>query len=669
MGTSRVTMDFFQRQDQARKKTILLAACFAMAVLVTSLCLYLIAVFVRDIWSFFVQLFAEHGRIATPAGLWQRDLFLWVTTGTLGVILLGSLRRIRALSAGGVTVAFMFGGRLVEGDSGNLAEKTLVNVVEEMSIASGCPVPVVFVLDAEDGINAFAAGFTPSDAIIAVTRGCVERLTRDELQGVLAHEFSHILNGDMRLNLHAIGWVSGLLVVGLLGGRILRLPLGLGRDAPFGAAAYLLLLPMMTILMLLGIAVSAVGYTGTFFGALVKSTLSRNREFLADAAAVQFTRNPSGLAGALAKVRGLRRGSRIKNIHAAEASHIFFSNALRAPLFLSFSTHPPVEERLRRIDPAFKPLLEAQAETSVHDQPQAGPTERGRIHLSAEDLVSMVGSAQLRHLAHSATFLADLPKNVTEAAHEPLGARAVIYCLLLNKEDEARKVQLKRLEQEADPAVLAKARSLIPLIDPIDRADRLFLVDLTMASLRRMSRPHYRDFLNDLRRLAEADRRISLFEYTLQRVVQHRLGPVYQDAKPPAVKFTVVEDVLAECSQLLSILAWQGGKDRTEAEKSYDVGMEQLKPGRTVAILPREKCTLKLLDSALEAIAMASYPVKKMLLRGCVTCISADGWITLEEAELIRAMAASLDCPVPPLNPGMVKEEDYALMTSPEAKS
>ena len=289
--------------------------------------------------------------MSTAADLWNPELFGLVAMGTSAVIAAGSLYKMAALSGGGHTVAELLGGRLLRADAATPAERRLLNVVEEMAIASGVPVPPVYLLENELGINAFAAGHAPGDAVVAVTAGTLARLSRDELQGVIAHEFSHILNGDMRLNIRLMGVLFGILVIGLTGWIIFRsttggyVRLGARDDDRKG----------FNPLPLIGLALYVIGYVGVFFGNLIKAAVSRQREFLADASAVQFTRNPDGIAGALKKIGAVAEGSRIQDPHAEEASHMFFGDALSGwtELFGLLATHPPLVERIKRIDPSF----------------------------------------------------------------------------------------------------------------------------------------------------------------------------------------------------------------------------------------------------------------------------------------------------------------------------
>lgn len=323
---------FFEQQDRARTRTTVLVIYFAISLVCIIAAVYLASV---------VIVFKTHGN--QPGGspppefaLWDPVIFLYAVLGTLGVVILGSVYKIAALAKGGSVVAESLGGRLLSASPVDPSERQLLNVIEEMAIASGMAVPRVYVLDNESSINAFAAGHTPEDAAIGVTRGCMTLLNRDELQGVIGHEFSHIANGDMRLDMRIMGVLFGIVCLSVIGQVLIYTRGGRGRNP----------------LMFLGLALIVIGAIGVFFGRLIQAALSRQREFLADASSVQFTRNPAGLSAALQKLGGI--GSQVKSAHAGEASHMFFGNGM-GPSLLSaaLSTHPPLAERIRAIDPSW----------------------------------------------------------------------------------------------------------------------------------------------------------------------------------------------------------------------------------------------------------------------------------------------------------------------------
>jgi Zn-dependent protease with chaperone function len=273
-------MDFFKEQDKSRTKTTQLIGLFILAVLAVVLAVYAIAVFI-----IFFHGARQPGFNPAEFHWVQPHLGFWVVSVTLLVIFIGSITKIIGLAKGGSSVAENLGGRLVNASTTDPDERKLINIVEEMSIASGIPAPQIYILDREKGINAFAAGYAPNDAIVAVTRNCLKLLNRDELQGVIAHEFSHILNGDMRLNIRLIGFLSGIMVLANIGYLILRSRSGSKKS---GAQ-----------IVLIGIGLLVIGFVGQLFGRIIQAAVSRQREYFADASSVQFTRNPGGISGAL----------------------------------------------------------------------------------------------------------------------------------------------------------------------------------------------------------------------------------------------------------------------------------------------------------------------------------------------------------------------------------
>ncbi len=625
-------MDFFSAQDAARKRTTVLIAYFVLAV-ACIICGVYGAVLVA--WNRFDT---------TATGLWHPGLFLFSALGVVVVVLTGAVTKTLALSKGGEAVATRLGGVPLHPDTQDPNARRLLNVVEEMAIASGLPVPRMFVLPEEKGINAFAAGLTTSDAIVAVTAGCMENLSRDELQGVIGHEFSHILNGDMRLNVRLMGLIYGILIIASIGRGILR---GGSRtrsssSGKKGGGAGAILVAALILM--------AVGYIGVLFGRLIQASVSRQREFLADASAVQFTRNPPGLAGALKKIKDHSRGSRLLSPNAEEAGHFFFS-AFRKSLFNRwFATHPPLEERIRRLDPSF-------AGPVPDDRPEASAEmfDGDRVQLSPAGLAAGVGSPRPRHISHAENIRKDLPPLVKEASREPFGAQALVYGLLLSDEGEERQAQLDELRGHADGDVLGEVERLTPLVDRIDRGRRLPLAEMAMPALRALSLRQYRTFRRTVQSLVATDRQVSLFEYALHRMLVRHLDGVFTGKKPRHAVHRTVESVNDPVILLLSALAWSGHSDGKAAQEAFRHGVAQLDVQGEVAIRERETCSFRALDQGLERMARATPALKKKLLMACVACVSHDQWLSLDEFELIRAVADSMDLPIPPLSPGPVQ--------------
>ncbi len=580
-------------------------------------------------------------------------MLLLATFGTLAVVGGGSLFKIAQLRSGGHVVAESLGGRRINSDTTSPSERQVLNVVEEMAIASGMPAPPVYVMDQEDSINAFAAGFTPNDAVVSVTRGTIEQLNRDELQGVIAHEFSHILNGDMRMNIRLMGLLNGILIIGMIGYFILRTAAFAGprrrRSRDDGNPAALLAL---------GAGLMAIGFFGTFFGNLIQAAVSRQREFLADASAVQFTRLPDGLAGALKKIGGLAAGSAIRSPNAPQASHLFFSRATSGFSSL-FSTHPPLAERIRRIEPAwdgqFPPVAATPPEAAARMAPPAAPARPSRspvmvpgLPLTAAGLITQIGQPSEAHLDHAARLVQGLPALVVDTARDAYGARAVVYALLLDRAEAVRRAQLQHLAGAADAGVYREVTKLLPAVDRLDAHVRLPVVELALPALRQLTADQYRAFKENVAALVEADHTLDLFEWSLQHVLLRDLELHHGQTEPARVRYRDLSRLLPQCEVLLSVLAHAGQQDLGAARAAFAAGRQALR-AEGLQIHRAEDCGLDRLDQALATLAEATPAIKRQVIEAAAACVAADRQVTLDEAELLRAMSATLGCPMPPL--------------------
>lgn len=653
---------FFEHQEAARRSTSWLVFLFACAVVGIVALLYALAVALTG-----APVSDPYGNVVgARLEWWQPELLVQVGLATLAVVAGGSLYKVAQLRGGGAVVAESLGGVLVPSDTRDPDARKLLNVVEEMAIASGTPTPPVYLLGDEDGINAFAAGFTPSDAVVGVTRGCIRRLSRDELQGVIAHEFSHILNGDMRLNIHLMGFVHGILLLGIIGYFLLRSSMFAGggrRDSRDNSGM---------IMLAAGLGLMIVGFVGTFFGNLIKASVSRQREFLADASAVQYTRNPAGIAGALKKIAGFEGGSLLNSPAAPEASHMFFGQGLRGGLQSVFSTHPPIEERIRRLDPAFTATVTAGTATAAAGSAQpatamgfadgggaTGETTPRSTARRASDVlpdapsgsaIDQIGAPTLAHLDHAQQLMAALPAAVVAASHEPHGARAVVYALLIDREPDARRRQLDQLDRFAEPGIADETRKLIPIVERLDGRVRLPVVDIALPALRRLSPRQYAAFQSNVRVLVEADHRIDLFEWTLHRVLLAHLAPHFEHvASAPGRK--ALRSLSSECAVVLSVLARLGSPGDDAVRTAFDRGASELRE-LDIALLPDDHCDLGALDAALSRLARATPRAAQQVLRSCAACIAADGVVSEAQGEVLRAIADSLGCPMPPVLPG-----------------
>ncbi len=650
-------MDFFQHQDEARKSSNRLVVLFALAVLGIVLSVY----FSISALFYWGQASASGSDPNYSFNWFDLDRLVFFAGSTLLVILLGSLYKTWRLSDGGHSIAQLLGGRPLSPNTTDPHERRVLNVVEEMAIASGVPVPTVYLMDGEQSINAFAAGFTPQDAVIGVTRGTIELLNRDELQGVIAHEFSHIFNGDMRLNLRLMGVLHGILVIALIGYFILRTTMfrGSSRGRNGGAAA----------LPLIGLVLVILGYVGVFFGRMIKSAVSRQREYLADASAVQFTRNPDGIGRALKKIGGLAEGSVIMSPNAEQASHFFFSDGkygkVRAALsgvshFAFLSTHPPIKDRIRRIDRGWNGrFLDVDKSSSI--QPESvtqkaakatGEEKMAKLFkLLPLHLTALVGTLDQDHLTYAHKLLAGIPEEVHKAVREPSAARAVVLALLAYGDAEIRTRQLRAVRDTQDAALVKETEAMVSLLGNAPRETRLPLVDLLVPALRRLSPAQYGEFMNLTDVFIKADQQIDLFEYTLMHVLSRHLEPTFKRVKPPRVEYYGLAGVRNECSVLLSAIAHTGHKDENEAMDAFATGAKELE-GITLEFVPRAQAGLAGAKAALEKLDKVSPKLKKELMRAFIASVVHDGKVTVGEGELLRTIADALSLPMPPFLPG-----------------
>jgi Zn-dependent protease with chaperone function/uncharacterized tellurite resistance protein B-like protein len=654
-------MDFFERQDQARRNTKLLVVYFVLGVTMLIVAVYAAAL------GIFTGLGSRHH---TDYGeqvqlvLWNPQLFLVATVGTLAVIALGSGFKTLELAQGGSTVATMLGGRLVDPTTTDPDERKLRNVVEEMAIAAGVPVPQVYLLPEERGINAFAAGHSTSDAVVAVTAGTMKLLTRDELQGVIGHEFSHILNGDMRLNLRLMGIIFGILCLAVIGRVLLYTRSRSSKDK--------------NPLPLLGLALIVIGGVGVLFGRLIQAAVSRQREFLADASAVQFTRNPSGLAGALKKIGGLEFGSKLQAAHAAEASHMFFGNGMGESLFHAMDTHPPLEARIRALDPSFDGTFpavnvaqveRAAARTAPPQRPPLPfpfpgmPRGRGGLAglappiIAAQTVMANAGSPTPEHLRYAEGLRVSIPASLQAAAHEGLGASTLVYALLLSDDEPVRRKQLDELAAATSPAVSQETLRVLAEVQAVATHAKLPLVDLALPGLRHLSPSQFQQFRTAVQKLVESDGEIDLFEYVIQKVVLRHLEPYFTQARKPAIQYYALKPLLPDCAVLLSALAYLGQDEPGKVQFAFEQGAQPLSYAARVQLqlLPEAECELAQVDAALNRLCQAVPQIKKSVLNACAQTVAADGVIQEMEAELLRAIADTLDCPIPPFIPSQTE--------------
>lgn len=636
-------MNFFQYQDEARRNTKLLITLFLLAVvsliLLTNLLVFL-----------FINFSDSTGVFLAQSWYYSWEIFAAVSLGVVVLIAIASLFRMHTLSKGGAAVAEMMNGQLLADHGGDFNKRKLLNVVEEMAIASSTPVPPVYLIP-EQAINAFAAGYSPSDAVIGVTEGAMNSLSRDELQGVIAHEFSHILNGDMRLNIRLTGVLYGILMMTIIGRILLNSGRG-SRSRSDGA------------IMGVGLGLVAIGYLGTFFGNLIKAAVSRQREYLADASAVQYTRNPEGIAGALKAIGGYTPGTVLEEPESEEISHAFFCQAVQSAFLGMMATHPSLDERIRRIEPNWDgeyphtpiaPPAEPTQESTDADQTAAvmglaaGASAIAAGAMNADDIVEQVGNTTESKVEKARQIINAIPNAVAAAAREPYSARAVIYLIQLHKDAEVRQQQLSHLEAAADMGVYDALIGLMDETEQLVPELRLPVLEICLPSLRQLSYEQYKLFLDNLDVLIRADGRIGLSEWAIQMMVKKHLGAVFE-GKHSEFRFGELKNVQSHCEVLLSMLAYCDREANVDPETAFAAGLEEIE--LKISLLDKKELSFKKLHAAVEHLADL-HPLKKpKLLKACVKTILADNKVSTIEMELLRTIADLLECPIPPMDIG-----------------
>ncbi len=608
-------MDFFAAQDNARRSTRWLILWFALAVIGIIVTVYLTIAF-----GLRLGVSPQNG----PASWWNGELFLKVAIAVGALILLGSLYKTSQLArGGGAVVAAELGGRLVARDTADPLEQRLVNVVEEMAIAAGIAVPPVYILDNEPGINAFAAGNDISNSVVAVTRGTLQHLSRDELQAVVAHEFSHIFNGDMRLNMRLMGVLHGILLLTLAGRTMAR---ARGKNA--------------AQLAILGLALIVIGYIGVLFGKLIKAAVSRQREFLADASAVQFTRNPGALAGALQRIANA--GAAIQHPNAEEASHMFFAKGVSLSQLLS--THPPLEERIRRVD------AKAYAEVA-HRAKESSPasslphTDERASGFSAAGFTDAIGEISQEQVDYARSLLKNLPPGIMQAVHQNYGARAVLFGLFLSPEENVRQKQLQEIQDQFGIQTKTNSMEYAQSFERMNQALRLPAFDLALATLKTLPDENRETILRAIDKLIGMQRELSPSNYIWRTLLLHTLRPKQQMTN----RVSSIKALKADTASLLALLSFISSADDTERHQAYAAAVMQAPfdapwPPYTAP----EALSLQEFDRILTTLASTRPLFRKKIVNACVTAVKYDNQVIPTEAELLRVICKILDCPVPP---------------------
>ena len=608
------TMNFFRAQDEARGRTTKLVVLLVLAIVILTGSLYVLAVI-------------GHGKVYLRGGYdwFQPKLFFGTTGIALAVIAVGTLLRIAELSKGGGAIAERLGGRLVGANTTDLAERRYLNVVQEMALAAGLPVPLCYVIDGDATINAFAAGNDPQDAAIGVTRGALDHLTRDELQGVIAHEFSHIGNGDMKLSLRIIGAVAGLTALAQLGYIFFRLAGSVrGKNSA----------PIALGMIVTGLVVLIVGSGGIFFAKVIQASVSRQREYLADASAVQFTRNPLGLASALKKVAGMSGAKREASASELESQHLFFASSGGFMEFL-FSTHPPINERIRLIDPAFDGIIPDVVPVQVvAPEPVAGFAPASRVAPPPLPIETRAVPTDLQ-IQDSLGFRGQIPDALRSASQDPVSAMGLVLGLVLRRDPAMRSAQLEKARNLAGGEVAREAARFEPLLRSLSAGSRVPLLDLSMPALRQLSPEQealFRLAITQVGYDAEDGLIVLLIQASMRRYLSKEKNPVSRAG-----------DLAAACGLVLSAVVRTSSESPEAQARAYQLGAGVLGlPGLSRALLDGEQIDLQKVDDALAVIAGQSVYDRRKFVRACGVAMLNDGKAEEAEIEIVRAVGDSL---------------------------
>ncbi|HCG8475199.1 TPA: M48 family metallopeptidase [Vibrio parahaemolyticus] len=613
-------MDFFHHQDTARQRTGLLVMLFTLAVLAIT---GLVSVISIGIYFYFT------GEPFTTQSIISYCLLSFV--GVLLVVSISSFIRLSELNAnGGRGVAESIGGKLISTDTSNAKHRQLLNVVEEMSIASGIPVPPVYVMAEEHGINAFAAGMSIDDAVIGVTQGALDAFSRDELQGVIAHEFSHILNGDMRLNTRLIGALFGITCIAHFGHLILdnsnstRHVSRSSSDSNKGFA----------VIILIAIVCLVLGWLGTLFGNMIKAAISRQREFLADASAVQFTRNDQGIAGALKKIGSNVQGSTLNTKASDEMSHMMFGQSKLSGFSGLFATHPPLDERIRRIEPNWDGIYaqHSHAQNTAFDNEQVSG-----FAVSGGSPASQSASPSEQLSETGQQLISQLPPELVDIAREPYSARFVAFALIFDGSDIQREIIKSYVP-------LASQSTLLPWLDyDLPLHLRFPLLELALPALKSLSEAQKISLCKVLRELSETDNQYSLAEWCVINLLEKQLLASFGFIKQHKTLKQLEESVF----WLLRELAWVSHSQADKAQRAYHCALAHL--GFPEVKLEPANSNWHLSRAALELLLQLKPKDRRMFVKACRLAIESDGEITVAEGELYRVIACFLEVPEPPL--------------------
>lgn len=631
-------MNFFEEQARSRQHTLWLVGLFFVAVL---LLIGVTIIFVIGLYLYADDIVVTDF-LVDPLTYVSPKIFYGVIVTVVGVVAGGSIYKYLSLSSGGKSVAVALGGRQLNRNNADSQEKVLLNVVDEMSIASGISTPTVYILD-ESGINAFAAGLTLDDAVIGVTRGCIEKLDREELQGVIAHEFSHIFNGDMRLNLQLTATLHGILLIGLIGRFILR---SMSRTSHSRRSSSNKKGNGGLYVLVLGIGLLAIGYVGTFFGSIIKANVSRKREYLADATAVQYTRYPRGISGALKKIAYY--SSRLETPAAETYSHLYFAEGVGSFFSALMATHPPLERRIKKIEPRwsgrFPDYAKPKSAEPKEEKVQREEEKKERFVQGAIATAMMrVGQIKEEEVEQVQAEIKALDAKIKERLNDPLGAQAVILSLLY---DAAYKEQLFAIVQEENPYLLLEFASFMQEGHSELQKQSALIVSLSLNALKNLSVEQYQRFNKIVETFVTVDKHISLFEWSLQYIIQRPIEMHLGIRKVPKTSHTHIGAIKEEVEVLFSMLVQAQYDNEEQAKDAFDKSKKAIKAG-ALQYHQRESITHDLFLTSILAIETAKPAIAQRIFEGVLHSIKIDGKVSETENAFVHAIAQLMQVPLP----------------------
>lgn len=640
-------MNFFEHSDRAKKNSIFLI----IALMVSTICIIFVILYVMSF--IYVSFFEREYISASPLAILKLvpdNILFFGALSILTIILLGSVVKVFELSKGGAVVAQSIGGKpLMRQNAKTYQEIMLLNIVDEISIASGIPSPLVYVTN-DESINAFAAGHTYENAVVGVTSGAINKLNREELQGVIAHEFSHIFNGDMKLNIRTTGVLNGILLISLFGIYVLKSTKYVKSGKNNGS--------VVLFIVAVGASLYILGSIGVFFGNMIKASINRQREYLADASAVRFTRNPNSIASALKKIGAY--GSVLNSPSASEFSHMYFSNGIKS----LFSTHPPLKDRIKRVDPAWDGDYKSFIRTSTlknksKNENISSSEQKKRKEKMITSLTTAVILDKLNHIGDLSDIqiekarhdLSQIPISIKELFYNPLETSFIIFSLLMKTmgistqnsliDDISDKynnsLNLKQIKQTF---LIVKNEA-----DKLDKEQYLHVINLSISALRQMSLEQYKLFRDTVNFIINSNNQISWFEWNLKYLIIHPLDISFNLSKIPSEIHSSLASIKFEIEILLSSLTYAEYKDNAKAKEAFEKVNSKI-DGINLKYFNKESITNTLLENSLREMERARPALRRKIFEIAMICVLEDDKISTKELQSIHALANVLRLPI-----------------------